>query len=170
MIEIWWQPAVYYTGARSKMDVLGTFCVSRAGEQQHAVWSSADTEAATASLHIKWGGGQRATMTWKPPPQGSPAELLSRADGVFSSMVRETGEASERFLRSLAKGEASGAHRRTLDRQARAHEKWKALVSRAVKSWFYELDSPCFASCEALVLQTAKPWFYKLENPGFARR
>lgn len=32
-------------------------------------------------------------------------------------MVHETGEATERFLRSVAKGEASADHRRILDRK-----------------------------------------------------
>ncbi|GMH44339.1 hypothetical protein BSKO_12273 [Bryopsis sp. KO-2023] len=35
----------------------------------------------------------------------SPARLLSNPDGVFTSMVRETGEATERFLRGVAFGE-----------------------------------------------------------------
>ncbi len=34
-------------------------------------------------------------------------------------MVRETGEATERFLRSVAKGDVDD-HRRSLERQARA--------------------------------------------------
>ena len=33
---------------------------------------------------------------------GTPTELLSKTDGVFTSMVNETGEANARLLRSLA--------------------------------------------------------------------
>ena len=36
---------------------------------------------------------------------GKPAELLSNPEGVFTSMVAETGEATERFLRAVAFGE-----------------------------------------------------------------
>mmetsp|Transcript_7887 Transcript_7887/g.22525 ORF Transcript_7887/g.22525 Transcript_7887/m.22525 type:complete len:1670 (-) Transcript_7887:66-5075(-) len=36
---------------------------------------------------------------------GKPSELLSNPAGVFSSMVKETGEATERFLRAVAFGE-----------------------------------------------------------------
>ncbi|KAK9802963.1 hypothetical protein WJX72_012534 [[Myrmecia] bisecta] len=39
---------------------------------------------------------------------GAPKELLSHPDGVFSSMVAETGDATARFLRSVAAGEADG--------------------------------------------------------------
>jgi len=36
---------------------------------------------------------------------GKPVELLNNPEGVFTSMVRETGEATERFLRAVALGE-----------------------------------------------------------------
>ncbi|CAL8468910.1 g8451 [Coccomyxa elongata] len=36
---------------------------------------------------------------------GRPADLLANPEGVFSSMVAETGEATARFLRSIAEGE-----------------------------------------------------------------
>ena len=36
---------------------------------------------------------------------GKPAELLNNPEGVFTSMVAETGEATERFLRAVAFGE-----------------------------------------------------------------
>eukprot|EP00210_Caulerpa_lentillifera_P008090 g7724.t1 len=38
---------------------------------------------------------------------GSPAELLDDPHGIFTSMVKETGEATERFLRSVAFGEVN---------------------------------------------------------------
>lgn len=39
------------------------------------------------------------------PVAGKPVELLNNPEGVFTSMVRETGEATERFLRAVALGE-----------------------------------------------------------------
>eukprot|EP00775_Hariotina_reticulata_P014682 gene14682-14835_t len=33
---------------------------------------------------------------------GAPSTLLSNDDGYFTGMVRETGEATEKFLRSMA--------------------------------------------------------------------
>ncbi|CAK0780401.1 hypothetical protein CVIRNUC_005040 [Coccomyxa viridis] len=49
---------------------------------------------------------------------GSPAELLSDPDGVFSSMVTETGEATARFLKSIARGEVDPKD--SLNQQAQA--------------------------------------------------
>jgi ATP-binding cassette subfamily C (CFTR/MRP) protein 1 len=36
---------------------------------------------------------------------GTPAALLSRPDGVFTSMVDDTGEATAKFLRGVAAGQ-----------------------------------------------------------------
>ena len=38
---------------------------------------------------------------------GSPADLLRNPDGIFTSMVNDTGDSNARFLRSVAFGEAS---------------------------------------------------------------
>eukprot|EP00878_Enallax_costatus_P007933 GHUV01008299.1.p1 GENE.GHUV01008299.1~~GHUV01008299.1.p1 ORF type:complete len:743 (+),score=192.05 GHUV01008299.1:275-2230(+) len=38
---------------------------------------------------------------------GAPAQLLELEDGHFTGMVRETGEATEKFLRSMAAGDAT---------------------------------------------------------------
>merc|ERR1719272_2785783 len=36
---------------------------------------------------------------------GTPGELLSNSDGIFTSLVNETGEASAAFLKGVANGE-----------------------------------------------------------------
>jgi ABC-type multidrug transport system fused ATPase/permease subunit len=38
---------------------------------------------------------------------GSPSELLDNADGIFTSLVEETGETSSNFLKQVARGEAT---------------------------------------------------------------
>ena len=49
---------------------------------------------------------------------GSPASLLDNPEGVFSSMVKDTGHAAEQFLRSVAYG--STDHKAERDQQAAA--------------------------------------------------
>lgn len=48
---------------------------------------------------------------------GRPATLLDNPDGVFSSMVKETGNAAEQFLRSVAYGQME-LHKAERDQQA----------------------------------------------------
>ena len=50
---------------------------------------------------------------------GRPATLLDNPDGVFSSMVKETGNAAEQFLRSVAYGQVE-LHKAERDQQAAA--------------------------------------------------
>ena len=38
---------------------------------------------------------------------GPPAELLANADGIFTSLVEETGEGSAKFLKGVASGEVT---------------------------------------------------------------
>jgi ABC-type multidrug transport system fused ATPase/permease subunit len=52
---------------------------------------------------------------------GSPADLLRNPDGIFTSMVNDTGDSNARFLRSVAFGEASLAEAlREISAEARA--------------------------------------------------
>lgn len=67
----------------------------------------------------------------------SPAELLRNPQGIFTSMVRETGEATERFLRSVAFGEVDL-------REARAEDAAKGLervrsVRKSTETWSTDL-------------------------------
>lgn len=49
---------------------------------------------------------------------GRPATLLDNPNGVFSSMVKETGHAAEQFLRSVAYGQVD--HKAERDQRAAA--------------------------------------------------
>jgi len=70
----------------------------------------------------------------------SPANLLRNPNGIFSSMVRDTGEASARFLRSVAFGEVNMKDARAED-AAKGLERMTSMVSETSVGWTNEMLS-----------------------------